>query len=451
MKFLRISGDASSSSGANNSSLICGTFSCSECISNIDCLWCSSKSSCLNINEDDDSCNSQDVTLTCESNDYLLIVVVVISTISMISLCLLLWYWHYSGSRDNQNQTSINSRPTRDEVWKKDDSKPDWFCIICGGDNKLNASSCLLCGTSKDFTIEYKEQRRLWIKELISTNTGSQIADESEYEIQSLSKISLQQVADASLGITMEERLKAFNYRRINQLSLRQKSARRRKFWQRVLDKQSGRIEWVRVPTNQVKIGDGPLGYKSQESFFQPLLEPLIENDDVEWKDTLTSQLLAAHSVRSSSRLEGSALMSASPAYVHVIDADGQLRWQEVDDQRLSTSPGSDSMRIHEDLINVASYPFNEKQYWFVTRTAKLQKQPMEGLISIEVERSRVLEMSFIALMNAEPEDLHKYFRISFRGEPGLDAGGEFILQITVLSLLSYGLLFLFFWSYHQV
>ena len=245
--------------------------------------------------------------------------------------------------------------------------------------------------------------------------------------------MSLKLVADAAIGISIEDRLKAFNYKRINQLSLRQKSARQRKRWQRVLDKESGRIEWIRVPLSEVKIGDGPLGFKSQESFFQPLLVPLMENDDIDLKDNLTNQLLAAHTVRSSSKLDGSLLVAASPAYVNTFDADGKLGWQGVDEVRLYTPPDSDFMRLHEDLINVASYSFNDKQHWFVTRTAKLQKRPQHGLISLEIERSRALEMSFIAVMNAEPEDLHKYFRISFRGEAGLDAGGTYFVLCMII------------------
>lgn len=419
MNYLRFIAEVSN----NNRSQTCGSYSCSQCLASIDCTWCSSHSICTS--NDDDTCSSESLTLTCDTNNYFLIVVVVISVLSMMSLCFLLWYWRCSGDTHHEH-TGINSRPTRDEVWHKDDTKPDWTCIICGGDNKPNSTSCSLCGTSRDYTLEYKQQRRLWIEELVSSTTIDPAANDEESQLRSKSKISLKQVADAALGITMEERLKAFNYRRINNLTLRQKSARKRKLWQRVLDKQSGRIEWVRVPIGKVTIGDGPLGYRSQESFFKPLLDPLAENDDnLAWKDTLTEKLLAAHSVRSTSRLEGSALMSASPAYVHAMDAEGRLGWWAVDEQQLATPPGSEAMRAHEDLIKIASLPFNDKQHWFVTKMAKLQMPPAQGLISIDVERSRVLEMSFVALMNADQEDLHKYFRISFRGEAGLDAGGK--------------------------
>ena len=57
------------------------------------------------------------------------------------------------------------------------------------------------------------------------------------------------------------------NYRRLNQLTLRQKSARRRKMWQRRIDPISGNLVWVRVPIHKTTVGSAPFGYTPRHSF----------------------------------------------------------------------------------------------------------------------------------------------------------------------------------------
>merc|ERR1711965_683668 len=34
-----------------------------------------------------------------------------------------------------------------------------WMCIICGYDNKARSKDCPMCGTSRDFSMEYKTQK----------------------------------------------------------------------------------------------------------------------------------------------------------------------------------------------------------------------------------------------------------------------------------------------------
>ena len=56
---------------------------------------------------------------------------------------------------------------------------------------------------------------------------------------------------------------------------------------------------------------------------------------------------------------------------------------------------------------------------------ARLQKPWSEGCVILDVHRANVLEESQRALMTiTNADDLHKWLRIQFIGEPGIDAGG---------------------------
>jgi hypothetical protein len=67
-----------------------------------------------------------------------------------------------------------------------------------------------------------------------------------------------------------EKRSEALNFRRMNQLSLRQKSARRRKMWQRVYDEETKQMKWIRSTLKDVKVGSAPFGYTPGHSFAAP-------------------------------------------------------------------------------------------------------------------------------------------------------------------------------------
>ena len=76
------------------------------------------------------------------------------------------------------------------------------------------------------------------------------------------------------------------------------------------------------------------------------------------------------------------------------------------------------------DLSTIAAMTYRSKLLWFLDRLAEFQVPPTEGYIKIEVRRARLLEDSHSVITQFQPEDLHKYMRIEFHGEPGVDAGG---------------------------
>ena len=76
------------------------------------------------------------------------------------------------------------------------------------------------------------------------------------------------------------------------------------------------------------------------------------------------------------------------------------------------------------DLSTIASMTYRSKLLWFLDRLSEFQVPPNEGYIKIEIRRNRLLEDSHSVISQFQPEDLHKYMRIEFHGEPGVDAGG---------------------------
>ena len=76
------------------------------------------------------------------------------------------------------------------------------------------------------------------------------------------------------------------------------------------------------------------------------------------------------------------------------------------------------------DLELVASLPFHEKWIWFVQQMDLLQEPWENGHVLLAIERENLLQQSFEQFLNLEEQHLHKYLRVSFQDEPGLDAGG---------------------------
>lgn len=81
---------------------------------------------------------------------------------------------------------------------------------------------------------------------------------------------------------------------------------------------------------------------------------------------------------------------------------------------------------IHmEDLEAIAAMTFREKQLWFLTLISRMQKPWSEGCVVMDLHREFVVEESMKALLSIQnTNDLHKWLRIQFVGEPGIDAGG---------------------------
>ena len=78
-----------------------------------------------------------------------------------------------------------------------------------------------------------------------------------------------------------------------------------------------------------------------------------------------------------------------------------------------------------EDLVSVAALPFKEKQLWFLQQMGRLQRPWNDGCVRLEVRRGdHLLQDSVRQFADLPRADLHKWIRVQFAGEPGIDAGG---------------------------
>jgi hypothetical protein len=548
--------------------------SCSSCISSADleCTWCSDSNTC---GDSSTTHCSQSQLSTCNETIYAIVIIVVIVTVIFIccSGCYLKRYLRRSSDRASHPQSGFLSSTARSFLFRNSllgDGQKEWMCVICGFDNHPRNKHCNMCGTSHEFTVDYKKEkseRRKIMKEkqrIADANNRKNRKDKksvasvrnpiqypfdaqiSGHQVMSLSASAYvtpsKNYSKFQTLLSTEQKTKALNYRRINQLTLRQKSARRRKMWQRKYDPKTRELCWVRVPLSDIRINDAPFGYTPRNSmsesyrlFQSPasmnessinssnalvaasdpgriLLEAAASgcesHQSSEARDdsssnhsqasnlvvpglisfgtpTVSTQKMSANVVdhsryRGRSRepsddsFDDRALLSYSPGFSSVLDSDGNLTWERVDPSRplpankrsqktsaapkqpvaFSSQPDDYSLTspllpasshiagdseyttlpsiavndereamIH-DLETIASLTFKEKQLWFLDRMSEIQRPLTDGWVRLNIRREHLLEESAASLLNLSTADLHKWMRVQFVGEPGIDAGG---------------------------
>ena len=80
---------------------------------------------------------------------------------------------------------------------------------------------------------------------------------------------------------------------------------------------------------------------------------------------------------------------------------------------------------LPQDLQAAAALPFNDKCIWFMELISSLQRPWAEGHIRLEIHRNDLLQESFDQFMGINRSiDLHRWMRVQFVGELGIDAGG---------------------------
>ena len=312
-----------SKSGSDTKNETCESYkSCRDCVDDadeldLDCYWCESDSSC---SDKSGSC-SEDIFGECQES-YYITVFIIVSSILVCLCCAACYLRHWRSNRHhdrglgrlvaplvpNAARSYIFRNSFADETGEK-----EWMCVICGFDNKPRSKHCTMCGTEQTFSKGYKTHKRakhmrakekrlnLLLKQRQeamrsrkeesddgrivsysgndsgSISNGVDIPISKDAQINSVS-MSLRFFSPSSAAkhpsqqpacLSADQRAEALNYRRLNQLSLRQKSARRRKVWQRRVDPQDPlgrRLVWVRVPLSEVRVADAPFGYTPRPS-----------------------------------------------------------------------------------------------------------------------------------------------------------------------------------------
>ena len=628
---------------------------CDTCVgtfkSTNNCVWCTDSDTCVDTKEadgdDDMSCPGyQDHS--CPAYSYYTIVFVII-LILLISLCCgLLLSRRLRNPRDNEfdplDEPLLSEQAReifeRQSLGVNGEQLAGWMCIICGYDNKPRAAHCPMCGTSHEFSDDYKTQkserqrkaRRQRAKEkarrreqraaaaaakerteraakVVSADSDgdygdyqppqnpiaggmlSQIEEGDEGEIgagggegdetvlvvdsrelwNGASTMSMEDDTDltattASGGgaestslamnnsmpigngrsnvstsggtpspvserdgsmdagvigasaspdspsndldasrtsiLSMSERFEAFTYRRLNTLSARQKIARRRKMWQRVVDEETGEFKWMRRTVAETQIGNSQFGWSPRNSEANtPVKESSMGGSYGKMSGSLLSGLQYLLGGRGSQVNFDDSIMSyasegngpgtpprdsfdqvagniSSPGFTSVFQPDGTIRWEQVEsgmpaatgadvpyrDSRgvksTNSTPSStgrhvaptdyfglgfgagsttdrgsfsssfrDTNATHlalrvEDMHAAAMLPFKDKQFWFLNHMSDIQKPWADGCIRIDVDRENVLVQSFEQMIRLSRRSLHRFMRVQFTGEPGIDAGG---------------------------
>ena len=549
-----------------------------------DCFWCSSTRTCSDSSDncsqscDDDEDDSVD-SFASQLYSLLFIIGIIILTCISCGMCYVRRHADPSGLHELVSPL-LNHKPRHDTLLRVDDS--EWMCAICGFDNALASAYCVMCGTEEKVTDEYKAMKAASKSKKRpsrrSNNTTHPppsavdqdilIPEDAQVSSDSISMSLKYFSADADPSLSPTKRSEAINYRRLNQLNLRQKSARRRKMWQRCLDPRTGSLLWTRVRVQQEQ--PSRWDSDSQNTFSSVDDDPRAgiiptratstngrsDSNNNSWAyaaasaapraDALMDLLSASRSCgppssssssvigssrqslsptrqrRSFDSFNDSVLRSHSPGFTSVLDVGGQLTWEKIEsgssssgggggatitkyvssnkaskpahsmvrfqrlyqhpqptlplsvprptsacravddsaadieaDAEAVTSPLLPIRSLHPDssstlmdsllyspepqlvdLAGIAAMPFRSKQVWFLDRMAELQVPPSEGYIKIEVRRSKLLEDSHSVLTQFQLHDLHKYLRIEFHNEAGIDAGGlerEWFEQVTAL------------------
>jgi hypothetical protein len=90
-------------------------------------------------------------------------------------------------------------------------------------------------------------------------------------------------------------------------------------------------------------------------------------------------------------------------------------------------SPPREGQWREAELVAIASLrSFRKKQFWFVEALERggVQRPWGEGHIRLVVARAHLLADSFGQLTSLRPQQMRRWMRVQFAGEPGVDAGG---------------------------
>jgi hypothetical protein len=481
-------------SGSNSSS--CGrNTNCDDCVgtfaSNNGCVWCSNSGIC--ISDSDESCPNDDEKNTCSSSYYMTIFIIVVAALLFLccASCILRRFNHRP---DGSLLVPILGTDDRANIFRNslfDSGEVEWMCVICGFDNKPRVKFCNMCGTSYDFSINYNVQKDLSkqrssysapIKQdkgvsrsSLSSGSGGgggpgssgmkDIVIPKDQQILEQSRHSLSHIRSS---LTEEERYEALNYRRLNQLSLRQKGARRRRMWQRVFNPESGEFVWVRT-----NFQEGMFKNRERDSSLSQNTSTTITNQSVNFYPsmsmTCTNPLVSParqsqatdqpRQVKNDS-FDG-VLNSMSPGYSSYLDESGHINWEKIESGprpshnterpsgaaaptpfHQSTGPPRNYAAALMESIPLPDYqtvlllPFTEKLLYFHEILSSMQRPWTDGHIRVEIHRNNILADSYLIFMSlsAKTSELHRWIRVHFIGESGIDAGGlerEWLLLLT--------------------
>lgn len=327
--------------GSNSSS--CSKHgNCNDCIgtfsTNSNCYWCSSEGECISKSNDKSTCPEEDQQDSCDTPYYTIIFILVLGF--LVCICLISCFFREWNRRRRDGDMSLRNPllgRNRSEVLRNSISDGEWMCVICGFDNTKAKLHCVMCGTTQDFTSEYRSEKIKESERRRARRRSIKIADDaqiSDSRAHSSSVMSPRSSFRSSL--TNQERKEAFNYRRLNQLSIRQKSARRRKMWQRIVDDETGELVWERKAFKDKNI----ISHSSKSySWFTSSYGNSYNDSRESQKALLAAVEAATPSPRKRPKDSfDNTLVSTSPGYVSHFTEEGTLDWEKVEPGRRTST-----------------------------------------------------------------------------------------------------------------
>ncbi|KAG7386754.1 hypothetical protein PHYPSEUDO_015262 [Phytophthora pseudosyringae] len=327
---------------------------------------------------------------------------VVLGVAAVVAVATVIYMCCYRKDPSAQSELldGLLRRDQLEETELEDEGK-SWQCVVCGLANSAKRKTCLMCGTSIGFLVGGGLGRRKSSRMLLRNNSrgiaGADLAGGAgeEEDIEAL-----------------RARQRALFKRRMNtmaarkSLSQRQRGAFRRRLWQR---KQltDGKFHWVRQnstdvvdPVPEVQTGDAA----------QPALPSTAEATSLAGPNG--ESVADYHNLR-------------SQGFVSMYDATGRLTWTKADEVSIDME-SFDKMRNgleKMDFEGVMALGFRMKKQWFLVQLSRIATPVTEAVAKLTVTRDQIIEQS-LQLAEAAPDALHAYLKITFEGEPGIDAGG---------------------------
>ncbi|KAF1775863.1 HECT domain [Phytophthora cactorum] len=287
---------------------------------------------------------------------------IVLGVAAVVSVAVVVYMCCYRKNSTTQSELmdGLLRRDQLEETELEDEGK-GWQCVVCGLANSAKRKTCLIRGI-----------------------TGADVAGGAgeDEDIEAL-----------------RSRQRALFKRRMNMmaarknLSQRQRGAFRRRLWQRK-QLSDGKFHWVRQnstgvvdPVPELQAGDAA----------QPALPSTAEAKSL-----------------------------AGPNGESVSDYHN-LRSQGFVSIRVSIDMESfDKMRTgleKMDFEGVMALSFRMKKQWFLVQLSRIATPVTEAVAKLTVTRERIIQQS-LQLAEVAPDALHAYLKITFEGEPGIDAGG---------------------------
>ncbi|TMW56017.1 hypothetical protein Poli38472_008665 [Pythium oligandrum] len=312
--------------------------------------------------------------------------VLIAVVISLIGYCC----WKFTDDAEDERRQrterlmeNLLRREDLDGTFVGEDGKDVWQCVVCAYTNGAGRKTCLMCGTNMTFFMSRALKRH--------ASSGTLLGNEDNEEAEE----------------KLRARQRALFKRRMNSmatrqnLTQRQRGAFRRRIWTRKEDPE-GKFHWIRM--------DSTDGMADTVTSFTTM------NNNSFMKMGPNGEKVADIHLK-------------SQGFVWQYDECGRLQWKEADQVAIDMDSFEDMSKVfkkdeHIDLEGIMALDFRRKKQWFLVHLARIATPITESVSKLTIERDNMLEASMSMINACSSHELHTYLKITFAGEPGIDAGG---------------------------